>query len=110
MPRSKAATDDLAALSLVLHGEPMRGEMQAILAQLGALRLLRILHWFGEIDLPDVRRVLSQLLRDDGSGAGKALRSAIDALTRRTRLAQIFEPARVAELAAACKLAFEETA
>jgi hypothetical protein len=102
-----ANVEELAA---ALRTNPARAEMQAILAQLGAARLLRILHWLAEIDLPEARAALSALLEDGGDGAGAALRSAVEALIRSTRLAQIFDPERIAQLAAACEEALGEPA
>jgi hypothetical protein len=106
----RAAGEDLRALSLALRSDPTRAELQAILTQLGAARVLRILHWIAEIDLPEGRAVLAALLRDDGDGTGAALRSAVEALSRRARLAQIFDPRRIANLAAACEAALKEGA
>ena len=104
------AGEHLRELSLTLRADPMRAEMQAILAQLGAARMLRILHWLAENDLPDGRIVLSELLREDGDRVGAALRSAVHSLTRRARLAQIFDPRRIAQLTAACESALQEPA
>jgi hypothetical protein len=104
------AGDHLPELSHALRADPIRAEMQAILAQLGAARLLRILHWLAETDLPEGRAVLAELLRDDGDGSGAALRSAVQSLTRRARLAQIFDPDRLARLTAACEAALRGAA
>jgi len=104
------AAANVKELTAALRTDPTRAEMQAILAQLGAARLLRILHWLAEIDLPEARAVLSALLEDGGDGAGAALRSAVEALIRSARLAQIFDPKRIAELTAACEAALGKPA
>lgn len=110
-----AALDTLAAanvkeLAAALRTDPTQAEMRSILAQLGAARLLRILHWLAEIELPEARAVLSALLEAGEDSAGAALRSAVEALIRSARLAQIFDPKRIAELAAACETALGEPA
>ena len=66
------AFDDLAkadqrALADALCRSPLRDEVRAVLAQLGAARTLRLLHWLAEVDLPDCHTVIAALVEDDGA-------------------------------------------
>lgn len=103
-----AAAADAAALSLALQADALRSDLQAILAQLGAARVLRVLTWLGEAELPECERALAALLADGGA-AGAALRSALAAVSAQVALHRMFSPGRVAALRAATQAAFEET-
>lgn len=108
------AFDDLApgdphALATALRNAPLRDDLRAVLAQLGAARVLRVLHWLCEIDVPDCHAVIAALLQDDGS-VGQALRAAVEAVTRRAVLCRIFAPERIAALEIACAAALQEPA
>ena len=76
------------------------------MAQLGAARLMRLLHWLAEIDLPGCNAVISALVGGDDA-TGHALRAAIAAVTRRALLRRIFAPDRIAALQAACEIPLE---
>ena len=102
-----AATDDARRLSLALRETPLRQDMTAILAQFGAARVLRVMHWLAEQDLPDSHAIIASLLHD-GDPSGRSLRSAVHALTRRASLRQMFAPERIAALEQACALAVKE--
>ena len=100
------AKGDLQDFSAALREAPLRDDLRAILAQLGAARLMRLLHWFAEIDLPSCDAVISTLVGGDDAN-GRALRAAIAAVTRRALLRRIFAPDRIAALRTACEAAFE---
>ena len=100
----------LQALSDTLRREPVASQPpSAALAQLGAARTLRILHWLTEADLPDGRHILSTLLRHD-SADGRALRALVQALRRKAVLSRIFAPERLAALEIACTESLLESA
>ena len=103
------AQRDLQDLSAVLRGAPLRGDLRAILAQLGAARLMRLLHWLAEIEIADCHAVIATLVAGDDA-TSNALRAAITAVTRRALLRRIFAPDRIAALKIACQTGFEETA
>ena len=105
----EAAQSDLRSLSAALRSTPLREDLGAVLAQLGAARVLRLLHWLAEQDVPDCHAVIAGLLHDDGS-AGQALRAAVAAVTRRAVMRRIFAPERVAALEAACDAIRQEAA
>jgi hypothetical protein len=98
--------EEVRDLSTALRQAPLRDDLRAIMAQLGAARLMRLLHWLAEIDLPDCPAVISALVGAD-DGNGDALRAAITAVTRRALLRRIFAPDRIAALHAACETALE---
>lgn len=95
-----AAAADAAALGIALRASPLRDELAAVLAQFGAARLLRLLHWLSEGHLPEAGAALAALLRPD-TEAGRALQAAAAALTRQATLNAILDPARIAALQAA---------
>jgi len=78
-----------------------------VLAQLGAARLLRVLHWLRQ-ELADHELALA-LIADDHRDAA-AIRSAIDNLVRQATLAHLFDRSRIAALAAAVTTATQENA
>lgn len=103
------ASRDPHALATALCNSPLRDDLSAVMAQLGAARVLRLLHWVSETDLPNCHAVIASLLQEDGS-AGQALRAAIEAVTRRAVLRRIFALDRIAALEIACEAARQETA
>ena len=100
------ARGELEILATALREAPLRDDLGAVMAQLGAARLMRFLHWLAEIDLPDCPTVISALVGGDDA-AGHALRGAVAAVTRRALLRRIFAPDRIAALHAACETALE---
>jgi hypothetical protein len=96
---------DLAA---VLREATFQADFRAVLAQLGAARQMRLLHWLGENDAAEPEGMVPALVAGD-DGTARALRAAIAAVTRRALLARIFAPERIAALEAACRAAFAET-
>jgi hypothetical protein len=95
---------ELQDLSIALREASLRDDLRAVMAQLGAARLMLLLHWMAEIDLPDCPTVTATLVGGD-DGSGEALRAAIAAVTRRAMLRRIFAPGRIAALHDACQIA-----
>lgn len=104
-----AAESDLDALAAALRGPRLRDDLSSVMAQLGAARVMRLLHWLSETDLPDCHAVIAGLLQNDDS-AGRALRAAVAAVIRRATLRRIFAPERIAALQTACTAVFPEAA
>ena len=98
--------NELEILSTTLREAPLRDDLHAVMAQLGAARIMRLLDWLAEIDLPGCDAVISALVSGDDT-TGHALRAAIAAVTRRALLRRIFAPDRIAALDAACEAALE---
>src|SRR5207253_5144759 len=96
------AERDLRDFSTALREAPLRDDLRAVMVQLGAARLMRLLHWLAEIDLPGCDAVISALAGGDDT-TGHALRAAIAAVTRRALLRRIFAPDRLAALHPACE-------
>jgi hypothetical protein len=103
------ARGELETLAAALKEPTLRDDLRAVMAQLGAARMMRLLHWLAEIDLPGCPTVISALAGGDDA-TGHALRAAIAAITRRALLRRIFAPDRIAALHAACETALEEGA
>jgi hypothetical protein len=92
--------DRLTVLPAALSQPPLRDELRAVVAQLGAARLLRLLHWLAESDIPDYPAAIAALV-DGDDATGAALRAAIAAVTRPALLHRIFAAERIAALDAA---------
>ncbi|HME25951.1 MAG TPA: hypothetical protein VKI44_32220 [Acetobacteraceae bacterium] len=103
--RSLDAALPADALGRVLRDSPLRSDLRSVLAQLGAARLLRLVHWLGG-ELAD-HEVTQALLADDHPEAA-ALRSAIDGLARQATLDRLFDRSRIEALAAAVATAKQE--
>ena len=101
--------DDLAQLADALCADPMREDFRLVLAQLGAARVLRLLHWMSESDIPHCDAVIRGLL-NGGDASGRALRATVNAVTRRATLQRIFAPERIAALEEVCTQKLEELA
>ena len=97
---------ELPDLSTALREGPLRDDLRAVMAQLGAARLMRLLRWLAEIDSPACLAVISALVGGDDA-TGDALRAAIAAVTRPALLRRIFASDRIAALHGACETALE---
>ena len=93
---------DLQALARALQANPLRDDLTAVLAQLGAARMLRVMHWLAETGMPEVHTVMGALVQADSPGSN-ALRAAVDAVTRGALIRRMFAPERVSALEAACE-------
>lgn len=105
--------DQLAATSPETLGNALRTPklahaLCAVLAQAGAARVFRFVHWVGETVHADSHAVLTGLTEGDGPEA-MALRATIAGFVRRAALSRIFAPERVAALQAATEQAMTET-
>jgi hypothetical protein len=100
---------ELQGFSSALRQAPLRDDLSAVLAQIGAARLMRLLHWLAEIEIPECHAVFAALVGGDDTN-GQALRAAISAVTRRALLRRIFAPDRITALQIACQTAFEDDA
>lgn len=101
---------DPSAASAALCSEPVRAEMQAILAQLDPVRLLAVLHSMATGYPSNGREMLEALLAPDRSGSGQMLHGTLQALHRQALLARIFHTDRVEALRSACRPLVEERA
>ena len=87
--------------SCLASGEPGQ-DLHAVLIQLGAARLLRLIRWLSDEAGPDGVRVLTALLA--GSyGTADPLHATLQALHRQALLARIFDEGRLRILLVAAK-------
>ena len=98
---------DLRRLRDALHDDRLLTELRSALAQFGAARTLRLLHWLAEVDLPDCHDVIATLTQGQDAGA-QALRATIEAVTRRAMVRRMFAPDRIAALERACAAVKED--
>lgn len=96
-----------AALSAALRKLPLLEELQAVLAQAGAARVFRFLHWLDERQLPDSHLVVASLIEGSSPDAA-ALRATVTGLTRQQLFGRLFAPDRIAVLQAATETALTE--
>ena len=92
---------DLPRFRDALRDGPLRSELRSAMAQLGAARSLRLLHWLAEVDLPGCHDVIASLTQGEDAGA-RALRETIEAVTRAATVRRMFAPDRIAALELAC--------
>lgn len=105
----EGAATDARALCDRLAVERTTSRFRTVLAQLGAARSLRLLHWLTEAELPEGGQIVRALLHDDGPDAA-ALHRTVEAFQRRLVLNRIFAPERLAALeAAAAEALTQET-
>ena len=90
-----------------LRDGDMQDKVRSLLAQLGAARLLRILHWLGDDSGTSGGPPYAPLLAGHSPDA-TALRAGVGALTRTLTLQRIFSRDRLAALQAACVDAAKE--
>ena len=95
-------------LAAALSSPPLVAEVRSVLAQTGAARTFRILHWFGDERSLAEPHLLVTALTEGGTAEARALRAAIAAFTRRTLLARLFATDRLAALREATESAMPE--
>lgn len=93
---SELGTHESSILSDALFDVPVQHDLQLVMAQLGAARLLRLVDWFSAV-LPDAPQLLAQLTQGRTANA-QAINSSLRALTARDTLARMFSLDRVAAL------------
>jgi hypothetical protein len=103
----EATSRDPEYVSAVLLEDTGPERLRGIVSQLGMARLLRVLHWALETDLPNVHDLVPHLLTGEDLDV-RALRSALAALNCRITLGRMFSPSRIAALDAACAVAEKE--
>lgn len=104
---SPSGDDHIKELSRALRSHVLLSLLRETLAQLGAARLFRLLHWLGEREVPDSHLFVAALV-EGNSDEARALRSAISAFTRRVLLTRLFAPDRLAALQAAAETALKD--
>ncbi len=100
---------DLKRLRDAFRDERLLTEFRSAMAQFGAARTLRLLHWLAEVDLPDCKDVIAKLTQGQEPGA-RALRATIEAVTRAAMVRRMFAPDRIAALELACSSIQEKIA
>lgn len=93
---SELGIQDPSILPEALLSDPDQHDLQTVVAQLGAARLLGLADWFSGI-LPEAPQLLAQLSQGRTASA-QAINSALRALTARDTLTRMFSPDRVAWL------------
>ena len=96
------------ALTHALKAPPVSAGLREVLAQAGAARVFRVIHWIGQSAQADSYALLTAVTGGDSSEAA-ALRATIVGFGRRATLSRIFAPERVEALHTATELAMTET-
>jgi len=100
----QVASQQPTALSNALRHAPLDSALRSVLAQLGPARLLRVLHWLSEADLPESHAV-AQHLTSAADPAATTIRNLIEAAARRSTMQAALHPQRLN----AVQQALEET-
>ena len=95
------------ALSAALRTPSVSSGLRVVLAQAGAARVFRFIHWVGQNAQADSYAILADVT-GGGSPEATALRATIVGFGRRATLRRIFAPDRVEALHAATELAMTE--
>ena len=103
------APGETEVLAEALRVPPLAVALRAVLAQAGAARIFRVLHWLGDECRLAQPHLVVAALTEGGSHEARALRAAIAAFTRRTLLNRLFAPDRLAALLDATQTAMTET-
>lgn len=106
---TRGSDEDPAGLAAELQHHELVPELQALLAQLGAARVLRILNWLNERGIPDNTAIIAALVAGDTPSA-RALRATIASVGRRATINRLFAPERLTELQIAAEAALKEPA
>jgi len=93
---SELDAQDPSVLPKALMDATVQRDLQMIVAQLGAARLLRLVDWF-VVTLPGGQQLLAQLSQGRAANA-QAISSSLRVLTARDALTRMFSLDRVAEL------------
>jgi hypothetical protein len=101
------ASLDEAAVHAVLADPDMVEALRTLLCQLGAARLLSVLHWLSDHAQPGEASV-QKILANSETPEAAALRSAVRTLSRRFTLHRMFSPERLSALRAAITDADQE--
>jgi len=95
-------------LAAALRSPPVAAALRATLAQTGASRLFRILHWLGDECALSRPHLVVAALTEGSTQEARALRAAIATFTRSVLLMRLFAPDRLAALQAATETAMQE--
>ena len=102
---SEPADKNAPSLAVALGAEPARQDLQIVLAQLGAARLLRLAERLGAS--PTEGTQLLAELSKGGTANSRALGSSLRALSARDKLTRMFGPGRLAELQSCAEAAIK---
>ena len=103
----KIAAVGPGALTQALRTPSVSAGLRLVLAQAGAARVFRFIHWVGQNAQADSFTLLAAVT-DGGGPEATALRATITGFGRRATLSRIFAPERFEALHAATELAMTE--
>jgi hypothetical protein len=92
-----------------LSTEDVIGSLQQTIAQLGAARTMRIMHWFREAGIPEGVAIGNEVMTGR-TQAARAIRACVTTVARQAALARLMSPSRLNELASAAQAAVQENA
>ncbi len=83
--------------------------LQQTIAQLGAARTMRIMHWFREAGLPEGVAIGNAVMSGHAQAA-RAIRACVTTVARQAALSRLMSPSRLHELASAAQAVAQENA
>jgi hypothetical protein len=101
------ATQAPGRLAAQLTTEGAVSSFQQTIAQLGAARAMRLMHWFRETQLPEGVAAGNAIMRGE-TQAARAIRACVTSVARQATLARLMSQERLEELASAAQAAMQE--
>jgi hypothetical protein len=83
--------------------------LQQTIAQLGAARTMRIMHWYREAGVPEGVAIGNKIMTGH-THAARAIRECVTTVARQAALSRLMSPSRLHELASAAQAATQENA
>jgi hypothetical protein len=83
--------------------------LQQTIAQLGAARTMRIMHWFREAGIPKGVAIGNEVISGHAQAA-RAIRECVTTVARQAALSRLMSPSRLDELTSAAQAAVQENA
>ena len=96
-------------LSAQLSAADTVESLQQTIAQLGAARTMRIMHWFREAGIPEGLAIGNKVMTGH-THAARAIRECVTTVARQAALSRLMSPGRLKELASAAQAALQENA
>ncbi len=91
-----------APIARLLASDPVRSDLQQIMAQLGIGWSLRMIGWITAEGLPDADAIVARLSDEDPTGSGQFLHASLAEAARPALMSRLFAPERLTDLLTAC--------
>ena len=103
----QVAAREPAGFCALLSQEDVIGDLQLAIAQLGAARTMRIMHWLREGGIPEGIAIGNAIMTGH-TQASRAIRACVTTVARQAALSRLMSPNRLEELAPAAQAVAQE--